>query len=100
MCIRDRNSAAQNGIQFKAEGFADRVYTEDLALKSRTLDNAVINDAETAFLQFKNLYEHQQILCDDGVERKLEVQTICVHSDTSTALDILKKIHQYLNGLK
>ena len=70
--------------------------------RCKTVNNHTVdlNDAETAFLQFKNLYEHQQILCDDGVERKLEVQTICVHSETSAALDILKKIHHYLNGLK
>ena len=71
-----------------AEVFADRVYEPDLSLRSRSLDGAVISDSDRFLAQFKDLVLDKKVLCTDGVYRKLDVDTVCLHSDTPDAVEL------------
>ena len=82
-----------------AEGFADRIYEPDLSLCSRGLDGAVISDMEVFEAQIKNLVLNRKVLCSDGVYRGLEVDTICLHSDTPDSVELAQlmaaKLHEW-----
>ena len=66
------------GIEVRAEAFADRRYEADGSLRSRKFSDALITDAAEAAAQALRFAR-------EGV-----AQTICVHGDTPTALDILR----------
>ena len=94
--------AQQKGIAFVREGFADRAYENDLSLRSRTLEGAVLH-GETAVLQQVNqLVFQQQIQTYQGELKALMVDSICLHSDTTNAIHLSQKIHQTLtqNGVE
>ena len=71
-----------------AEVFADRTYEPDLSLCSRSLDGAVISDMDAFEAQFKDLVLNRRVLCTDGVYRGLDVDTICLHSDTPDSVEL------------
>jgi len=74
------------GLEVAAEAFADRRYEADGSLRSRKLPDALITDPHEAARQAVRL------------ARERQVQTICVHSDTPNALEILKACRQALGG--
>jgi len=71
-----------------AEVFADRIFEPDLSLRSRSLDGAVISDMDVFEAQFKDLVLNRKVLCTDGVYRGLDVDTICLHSDTPDSVEL------------
>ena len=71
-----------------AEVFADRTYEPDLNLRSRNLVGAVISDIDTFKAQLKHLVLNSKVLCTDGVYRELDVDTICLHSDTPDSVEL------------
>lgn len=74
--------------RYCAEVFADRAYQPDLRLCSRSLDEAVISDTDVFLAQFKDLVLNRKVLCTDGVYRGLDVDTICLHSDTPNSIKL------------
>lgn len=73
------------GLRFVAEGFADRAYTDEGTLVPRTQAGALITDPDAAAVQALALAER-------GVE------SICVHSDTPGAPEILATVALALVG--
>ena len=86
----------ENNLTFIREGFIDRVYTPELKLKSRSSENAVIHDPLLALEQLINIHFDGYVSCEDGVERTLEVDTLCIHGDHVNTTSILGKISQFL----
>lgn len=72
--------ARRENVQVWEEGFADRRYARDGTLVPRTRPNALITDPEEALAQV----------------RQLQVRTICVHSDTPGAVELLRKVAEFL----
>ena len=72
------------GLTAVGEGFADRRYEPDGTLRARKFDDALITDPRKAAAQAVRLVQ-------SGT-----AQTICVHSDTTDALAILKACRQAL----
>ena len=70
---------AQRGVRFVEEGFADRAYSDDGTLVARTHPGALITDPDAAAVQALALAQR-------GVE------SICVHSDTPGAPEILATV--------
>lgn len=90
--------AKEMEIEFIAEAFADRRYEADGSLMSRSKPGAVISDPEIVVEQVRQLAEHQQIISSDETVIPVKANSICVHGDNSTAPEIVKKIHEYLNS--
>lgn len=72
-------ACAAVGLRFVAEGFADRAYTDEGTLVPRTQTGALITDPDAAAVQ-------ALALCERGV------QSICVHSDTPGAAEIVATV--------
>src|SRR5215831_12445958 len=85
------------GLRVAAEGFADRAYEPDGSLVSRTKPGAVIHDVEAVVKRAVQLAAEKVVVAIDGSVIHLNVETICVHSDTAGA-DVLA--HRIREGLE
>jgi 5-oxoprolinase (ATP-hydrolysing) subunit A len=74
------------GLRVAAEAFADRRYEPDGSLRNRKFPDALIADPEEAARQAARF------------AREGRAETICVHSDTPHALEILKACREALRG--
>ena len=77
------------------EGFADRAYQQIDQLRSRTLEGAVIHEPSAVLRQIDG-FLNKEIQLWEGEKRPIEVQTICLHSDTEGAVALSKMIHKHL----
>ena len=82
--------AIKNNIEVVIEAFADRNYNDDLSLVSRQNTNAVLTDKNKVLDRVLGVVKHKKITTVNGVEVRLNAHTICVHSDTENAVEILK----------
>jgi UPF0271 protein len=87
---------ASKKIQIKIEGFADRAYNEDLSLVSRNIEGAVFLNTEMVVDQVINMVTNQQVKTITGENKKINVETICLHGDTPSALNLAKCIAKSL----
>lgn len=86
--------AKSENIQVIFEAFADRNYNEDLSLVSRRKDNAILSDKAEVLTHVLMMINHEKVKTISGVEVPIKASTLCVHSDTKNAVNILK----YLNN--
>ncbi len=91
-----REFAEEEGLEFWAEGFADRAYEPSLHLRSRHQKNAVLEDNEAARTQVQNLLKGQ-VVATDGKAYPLEVKTICIHGDHDGAVERALVIRKLLD---
>lgn len=84
--------AQQKSMPFIAEAFADRRYQADGRLTSRSLQSAVLTDPNEAAEQAISIVLTNQVSTVEGVNVKVNAQSICVHGDNPAALSILKAI--------
>ena len=84
------------GCRVAAEGFADRAYNRSGALVPRTSPGALITDPEQAAAQAVKIALEGKVVSGDGVEVALAVQTICCHSDTPGAPEIVAAVRETL----
>ena len=83
------------------EVFADRNYNEDLTLVSRAQKNALITNVEKVYEHVYRMIAHSEVKTMEGTVKKIKAQTVCVHGDTPTAIDLVKYLHKKLsdNGI-
>ncbi len=84
------------GLTTAAEAFADRRYESDGSLRSRTRDNALITRPAEAAEQVLRIVREGIVISADGVPLQIAAQTVCVHSDTPGALEILLAVREAL----
>ena len=77
---------------FIAEAFADRAYREDGKLMSRSLNGAVIHDADKAVKQVLDLVQKEAVVTADGPTINVKAHSICIHGDNPGAVTILQAI--------
>ena len=75
----------------------DRTYESDGSLRNRDLDHALITDPKKAAKQAQMITNEGKVISFDGSDIHINAQTICIHSDTPNALDIAKKVNEYIN---
>jgi 5-oxoprolinase (ATP-hydrolysing) subunit A len=78
-------AAEAAGLDFAAEGFPDRAYTDDGLLMSRKLPGAVIHDPAAAAEQAVRMARSGEIRTVGGHILQRPVQTLCIHGDEPTA---------------
>lgn len=78
------------GLRVAREGFIDRVYEPDGALRSRTLDHSLITDPAKAAAQAVSFMRDGGVRAHDGSFLEQAVDTLCVHGDTPGAPNILR----------
>jgi len=80
------------GLRLAREAFVDRGYLPDGSLVPRSRRDAVITDHAMAVRRMVRLVREGVIETVDGTELHLKADTICLHSDTPTALEIASAI--------
>lgn len=87
--------AFSRGYTYLREGFVDRLYRPDGRLASRDTPGAVLHSVEDVTRQVYNLL-NGQVETSDGSMVALEVDTLCIHSDTDGADRIAKIVYSLL----
>ena len=95
-------SANNYGLRVASEIFADRNYLDDGNLVSRKEINAVITDPYKATDHVLFMVKNQALRCLSGKQIPCKIDSICIHGDTSSSLEIAKIIKDNLinNGFE
>ncbi|MEP2628262.1 MAG: 5-oxoprolinase subunit PxpA [Rhizobiaceae bacterium] len=80
------------GCAFAGEIFADRAYNDDATLVDRSLEGAVIHDPDLAGRRMVEMVQAGAIITASGKRIETDIDTICLHGDTSTAVQIAKSV--------
>lgn len=78
------------------EAFADRNYNEDFSLVSRNDKNALITNEENVLEHVYGIFSEEELKTINGEILELKADTFCLHSDTPSAIQILKYLHKRL----
>jgi 5-oxoprolinase (ATP-hydrolysing) subunit A len=93
-----RRIGQEVGLKVVYEAFPDRAYTPEGNLVSRKQSGAVIKDPEVVSKRALKMAKEGKVIAVDGTTIPLEVQTLCVHGDTPTAVDLVKNIRAILEA--
>ncbi|MEW5966197.1 MAG: 5-oxoprolinase subunit PxpA [Pseudomonadota bacterium] len=85
------------GLAVLNEGFADRRYDAAGRLVSRETPGAVLREPEAAATQARLLAAGRPLPTLPAGSLALRVDTICLHGDTSGAINIARAVHAALN---
>lgn len=91
-------AALSNGLSFCAEVFADRAYEDNLLLRSRVLEGAVLFKKEDVLTQIFEMVIEESVSTYSGKKLPIQADTICLHSDTKGAQELARNIHQFLKN--
>ena len=89
--------AHKYNIELLYEVFADRAYTNEGFLVSRNEKGAVISEQKELIERAQLLFEKNIIKTIEGKELELKVDTICVHGDNQSALELIKSLYKLKN---
>lgn len=89
--------AKELGMTFIAEAFADRRYTPDGQLQSRSIAGAVIRSPEDAAAQVLSIIRDRQVITSDMTALPITAHSICIHGDNPAAIPILKEVDHTLD---
>jgi UPF0271 protein len=92
----------RGGLRVCGEAFADRRYTSNGRLASRSIEGAVIQDPQAAAEQALKIALGQPIFTIDGRKITTNAQTICLHGDGISAVSTARLIRTFLenNGIE
>ncbi len=85
----------KHNIKGVNEGFADRRYDKVDELRNRKLPGAVLHDL-TDILNQIDLFLDQKVRLSSGKLVPVKLESLCLHSDTPGAVELSKKIYQFL----
>ena len=93
--------AEERGLDFAAEGFADRIYGEEGKLLPRNSKQpSMIFDPVLAAEQAVQLVRERKVQTVSGKKIELKVNTICIHGDTPGAPKIARAVNEKLQQAK
>lgn len=84
------------GLRTAREGFADRAYQPDGTLVPRSQAGAVIHDPDLVVARVVQIARERTVTAVDGSRIALDVDTVCVHSDTPGAANLASRIRAAL----
>ena len=86
------------GCAYACEIFADRAYNDDATLVDRSLPGAVIHDASIAGQRMVDMVQAQAIITESGKHIPTPIDTICLHGDGPTAVQMAHAVRDSLIG--
>ena len=89
-------AAIDVGLRVAREAFADRAYMSDSTLAPRSLPGAVLEDPASIADRVVRMIRGEEIPTLDGGQITIAADTICIHSDTPTAVPIASALRQAL----
>lgn len=93
-----QEAVTELGCNAACEIFADRAYNDDATLVDRSLSGAVIHDPDTAARRVVEMVKAQAIITESGKHLPVRIDTICLHGDTPTALEIARAVRSTFTG--
>jgi UPF0271 protein len=81
------------GLKAVNEVFADRTYSDDGSLTPRSLQGALIENAEKAVAQVMQMINKGTVTSITGKELPIKAGTICIHGDGKNAVELAKAIY-------
>ena len=84
------------GLNVAREVFADRAYEDDGMLVSRKKDGAMIKDAAEAGKRMVRFIEDGAMQIINGKRIPVQIDSICVHGDSPTAVAMAKSVRNAL----
>jgi 5-oxoprolinase (ATP-hydrolysing) subunit A len=91
-------AAERYGVRIAREAFADRAYNRDGSLVSRRLPGSMITDPALAADRMVRLVTEGRLTAIDDIEMELQPDTICTHSDTEGAVEIVTAVRSALKA--
>ena len=93
--------AKKSGLKTASEVFADRAYIKSGTLVSRALPGAVIHDSKVCNERVLRMIKDKSVTGIDGTEIKIEAESICIHGDNPSAIEMVKSLRHHLeiNGI-
>ncbi|TNJ42965.1 5-oxoprolinase subunit PxpA [Tamlana fucoidanivorans] len=88
--------AVEHNIPVMYEAFADRNYNDDLTLVSRTVSNAVIEDADELYEHVFRVATSGRVRTISGHLERIEAETFCVHGDNPNAVYLISNLTKRL----
>lgn len=86
------------GIKTVSEVFADRTYQPNGTLTPRTQPNALIQNSDDAINQVLQMIKEQSVQTVMGEIIPIQADSICVHGDSSHALQFVKELRDALTN--
>jgi UPF0271 protein len=77
------------GLSIRLEVFADRTYTSDYLLSSRSQQGSLLYDVASLELQVNRLLYEGQLLSLEGDYLPIKLDTLCFHEDNPAIVDFL-----------
>ena len=88
--------ARSEGLTCIAEAFADRAYTPQGTLVSRREPGAVLHDPQLVAQRMLSLVRNGTLEAIDGSMVKIEADSICVHGDSPSAVEMARELRLVL----
>ena len=88
--------ARSEGLTCIAEAFADRAYTPQGTLVSRREPGAVLHDPVLVAQRMLSLVRNGTLEAIDGSMVKIEADSICVHGDSPSAVEMARELRRVL----
>ncbi len=89
-------AAEKLGIPYAAEAFADRGYMNDGSLVPRKMEGAFVKDVEIAAQRVIRMVKEGVVEAIDGTIVKLSPQSICLHGDSPSAVEMAQTLRKRL----
>ena len=91
-------AAADAGLRFVPEAFADRRYLPDGSLQPRSEPGSLLTDAEEAAAQALAIATGSPVQTADGPAITIAAESICCHGDTPGAVEIAAAVRRAIEG--
>ena len=82
------------------EVYADRTYEDDATLTPRSINDSLITDPKSAREHVKAMLTQGGIISRNGNTLKTNIHSVCDHSDTQNAIEIIEQICILLHEMK
>lgn len=92
-------AAKQLDLPVIDEAFADRAYTDDGQLASRSIEGAVLTQDKDVLDHVTYLLTTGNVRTISGGELALSAQSICLHGDNSHAVHLARRISETIKSL-
>ena len=85
-----------HGLQIAHEVFADRNYSSDGSLVSRSRPDALLHEPTQAAPRVLRMLREGKVRSVDGVDVDVRAETICLHGDNPEAVDFARALRTQL----
>lgn len=91
-------AAAEVGVPYAAEAFADRAYQADGTLVPRKVEGSMIHDVNLAVARVVRMVKEGKVETIDGKVINLKPHSICLHGDSPKAVQMATEIRKGLEA--